>query len=212
MMTGNFANDRGFEKYILVFRCIPEGFFHVMQVGYTDLGSTYHMLGRESEAEEMLKKSIQLRHTALAYSNLATVYFFQQRYGDAVPIYEKLVADGTKDYTIWGNLGDAYRWSPGNAEKAAHAYRQAISLVQQAIGVNPRDARALMSLALYRARSGQKTEGQRVVFAFAPHVCRSHAAQFAVNQLHETGFSLSVTVAELYQQTSDRSIGGTIGS
>lgn len=102
-----------------------------------------------------------MRPTALAYSNLATVYFFQQRYADAVPIMEKLVAGGTKDYLIWGNLGDAYRWTPGDAEKAAGAYQRAIELAAQRVGVNPRDGEALISLALYRAKTGQDAQAVR---------------------------------------------------
>jgi len=75
-----------------------------------------------------------------------------------VPIMEKLVADGTKEYLIWGNLGDAYRWTPGNTEKATRAYQKAIALALEAIDVNSRDAAALSSLALYRAKSGQQTQ------------------------------------------------------
>jgi len=126
-------------------------------VGYTNLASIYHLEGRESEAEKMLKRSIAAQPTTRAYSNLATVYFFERRYSDALPIMEKLVADGTKEYMQWGNLGDAYRWTPGNAEKAARAYQQAIALAAEAIDVNHRDATALSSMALYIAKLGQTT-------------------------------------------------------
>jgi serine/threonine protein kinase/tetratricopeptide (TPR) repeat protein len=126
-------------------------------LGYTNLASVYHLEGRDSDAEKMLKKSIQARPTPRAYSNLATVYFFERRYADAVPIMEKLVADGTKDYLLWGNLGDAYRWTPGNTEKATRAYQQAIALALEAIEVNSRDAMVLSMLALYRAKLGQTT-------------------------------------------------------
>ena len=125
--------------------------------GYTNLASIYHLEGRDSDAEKMLKRSIQARPTTRAYSNLATVYFFERRYADAVPIMEKLVADGTKEYMLWGNLGDAYRWTPGNTEKATRAYQRAIALALEAIDVNSRDVTALSSLALYRAKSEQTT-------------------------------------------------------
>jgi serine/threonine-protein kinase len=129
--------------------------------GYTDLGSTYHLQGREAEAEEKLKKSIQVRPTPLAYSNLATVYFFQRRYADAIPIFRELTEKGTKDYEIWGNLGDAYRWTPGNADKSALVYHRALELAEQRVAVNPRDARALIHIALYRAKTGQNAQTVR---------------------------------------------------
>jgi len=76
---------------------------------------------------------------------------------------EKLVADGTKDYVIWGNLGDAYRWTPGNAEKAAGAYRRALALAAEAVGVNPHDGAALSSMALFSAKSGQTTRALQTI-------------------------------------------------
>jgi len=123
--------------------------------GYTDLAVIYHLEGRETEAEQMLKRSLQLRPTPQAYSNLATIYFFQSRYADAVPILEKLVATGSKDYVVWANLGDAYRWTPGEEHKAAQAYRTAMRLAGQALQVNALDAGALMTVALCRVKLGE---------------------------------------------------------
>jgi serine/threonine protein kinase/tetratricopeptide (TPR) repeat protein len=145
--------------------------------GYTNLAAIYHLEGRESDAEKMLKKSIQLEPTTIAYSNLATVYFFEGRYADAVPIMEKLVSGtngvcgSTQEYMQCGNLGDDYRWTPGNAEKATLAYQKAIELAQEAVNVNPRDATAWSSMALYRAKLGQSREALQTMekaLAFAP--------------------------------------------
>jgi len=125
--------------------------------GYTNVASIYHLEGREAEAERMLKQSIEVRPTPKAYADLATVYFFQHRYADAVPIMEKVVGKGTRDYMQWGNLGDAYRWAPGYADKSKPAYLRAIQLAEEAVKVNPRDASALSSMALYRAKLGDTT-------------------------------------------------------
>lgn len=126
--------------------------------GYTDLGTVYHLLGRETEAERVLKKSIEVKPTDLAYSNLATVYFFEGRYTEATHLYERLTASGTPNFAIWGNLGDAYRWSPGKEQKAAAAYSRAVELARQALKVNPNNALALICLALYQAKTGQVAE------------------------------------------------------
>jgi serine/threonine protein kinase/Flp pilus assembly protein TadD len=145
--------------------------------GYTNLAAIYHLEGRESDAEKMLKKSIQLEPTNIAYSNLATVYFFEGRYADAVPIMEKLASDtkgvcgNTQEYVQCGNLGDDYRWTHGNAKKAALAYQKAVELAQDAVNVNPRDATALSGIALYRAKLGQSNEAQQTIekaLALAP--------------------------------------------
>jgi serine/threonine-protein kinase len=140
-------------------------------IGYTDLGSLYYTEARLQDAEKMLNESIKVRPTPAAYSNLATVYFSEQRYPDAVPIFEKVVADGTKNFLIWGNLGDAYRWTSGKEEKAAGAYQKALVLAAAAIDVNHRDAAALSSSALYHAKLGhmaQAREDMKKALAVAP--------------------------------------------
>jgi len=137
-------------SYLRVISLVPDN-----PAGYTNAAAIYHLEGRETEAEQTLKKSIQVRPTPEAYSNLATIYFFEARYADAVPIMEKLVAGGSSDYALWGNLGDAYRWTPGQAAKAPATYQRAVDLANRALAVNRRDAQALSSLALYRAKLRQ---------------------------------------------------------
>jgi tetratricopeptide (TPR) repeat protein len=131
--------------------------------GYTNLAAVYHLEGRESEAEQLLKQSLKVRPTARAYSNLATVYFFERKYADAVPIFERVIASGSKDYMQWGNLGDAYRWTAGDENKAARTYERAIALAEDAINVNPRDATAWSSMALYSAKLGHKPEAIQAI-------------------------------------------------
>lgn len=140
--------------------------------GYTDLGVIYHLEGREAEAERILKQSLQVRPTEKAYSNLATVYFFTGRYAEAVPIMERLTSTGTKEYFFWGNLGDAYRWTPGRRQDAQKAYSRAIQLATEALTINSRDPRALSSRGLYEAKSGDFEAALRdaqLALAAAPH-------------------------------------------
>jgi tetratricopeptide (TPR) repeat protein len=141
------------KAFLRVVELVPDN-----PIGYTDLGALYYTEGRGKDAAKWLKKSIEVRSTPDALSNLATVYFSDQRYSDAVPIMEKLVANGTKDYLLWGNLGDAYRWTPGDDGKAVRPYQKALELAGDAIEVNPRDVAAMSSSALYRAKLGQMTQ------------------------------------------------------
>ena len=52
---------------------------------------------------------------------------------------------------MWGNLGDAYFWSPRTRSKALNAYGKAIALGEQKLRVNPRDSEVLSYLAMYHA-------------------------------------------------------------
>jgi Flp pilus assembly protein TadD len=113
------------------------------------------MLGRFGEAEAMLKKSLALKPTAAGYSNLGTLYFFQGRYEEAVIPMEKAVELEPHDYMCWGNLADAYRWSPKLGSKASKAYRRAVDLARRELGVNPSDAAVRGSLTTFLAKLGE---------------------------------------------------------
>lgn len=154
------------EPYKRVIDLVPDN-----SAGYANLGALYHLEGRESEAEVMLRKSLDLRATQQTYSNLATVYFFQRRFDDAVSILEKLTSAGSKEYVIWGNLGDACRWSSKHTDKAASAYEKALALAEQALAVNRRDPEALSSTAVYYAKLGKSQQSLRAAqkaFSAAP--------------------------------------------
>jgi len=124
--------------------------------GYSNLGGVYLNLGRYTEAIPLFERSVAIRPTADAYSNLATAYFFQQRFAEAARTYEQAVKLNPLDYEMWGNLGDAYYWTPKEQSQAIPAYRKAVSLAHAALGVNPRDGVILCNLALYHAMLHEK--------------------------------------------------------
>jgi hypothetical protein len=73
-----------------------------------------------------------------------------------VPLFEKAVNLAGSSYVYWGNLGDAYRWAPGDSAKAGPAYANAIRLAKEEIARNPQDLDLQSMLALYLAKSGDK--------------------------------------------------------
>ena len=75
------------------------------------------------------------------------------------------------DQMVVGNLADAYRWS-GQKDKANATYDRAISLAIKDLQVNPRDAGALQSIALYYAKEGHSAwaeENMRKARAIDPN-------------------------------------------
>jgi eukaryotic-like serine/threonine-protein kinase len=85
---------------------------------------------------------------------LGTATFFTGHYAESVGPFEKAAELEPQVYWIWGNLADAYRWTPGKQDRAKATYARAIGLAEQALEVNPRDTDALDSLAMYEAKSG----------------------------------------------------------
>ena len=121
-----------------------------------NLAAAYHMLDRYDDAASALQRSLEIKPSAYAYGNLGTLRFFQGRYEDAVPDFEKAVQMEANEYLWWGNLGDAYRWAPGQAAKAKPAYQDAIRLIREEIATHPKDLELQTNLALYLAKSGDK--------------------------------------------------------
>jgi len=129
--------------------------------GYQNLGGAYTALGRFDQAVPALERSVDLRPSAAAYSNLGTVYFYLRRFADAARKYEHAVKLDARDYVLWGNLAEAYYWSPGEREKSADAYRRALTLAEEQLKVNPRQTSALGQVALDSAMLGDLTTAEQ---------------------------------------------------
>jgi serine/threonine-protein kinase len=123
--------------------------------GYSNLGGVYVYLGRFDEAEREFKKSLALRPTENAYSNLGALYLYERRYSEAVPLLEKVATPECNNYILWGNLGDAYRWTSADKNRILYSYGNAIRLARADLDVNPKNAEALSALATYLAKTGQ---------------------------------------------------------
>jgi serine/threonine-protein kinase len=125
-------------------------------IGYNNLGDVRMYQGHNTEAIPLLQRSLQIRTTADATSNLGTAYFQLRRYADAAAAYEQATQLDPQNYLLWGNLGDAYFWTPERRHEAAGAYTRATALAQEALRVNARDAAALSSVSLYHAMLGER--------------------------------------------------------
>lgn len=137
--------------YSQVVSLAPDSF-----TGYYNLGGVRILQGRYAEAIPLLERSLSIRQTADARSNLATAYFQMRRYAESAAHFEEAVKLDEKDYLLWGNLGDAYYWAPGRRAEAARAYGKALELGAEKLRVNARDAEVLSSLAMYHAMRGER--------------------------------------------------------
>jgi len=137
--------------YLQVVSLAPDSF-----TGYYNLGGVRILQGKYSEAIPLLERSLAIRKTAEATSNLGTAYFQLRRYTDAAAAFEQSTQLDPQNYLIWGNLGDAYYWAPGRRGEATAAYGKAITLGEEKLRVNPRDAQVLSSLAMYHAMRGER--------------------------------------------------------
>ncbi len=168
---GFYASQGRYEKaaemFNQVIKLAPDNF-----VGYSNLGGIYALEGRYADAIPVLERSVALRPTGVAYSNLGTSYFFQRKFGESVRTFEAAAMLDEQQWQIWGNLADAYYWAPGKRTQADGAYAKALSLGEQRLHVNPRDATLLGYMAYYHAMRNNKADAQscaRQALAVAPN-------------------------------------------
>jgi eukaryotic-like serine/threonine-protein kinase len=175
--------------YSHVISLVPDSF-----VGYNNLGIIRVAEGRYQEAIPLLERSLAIRKTGDATSNLGTAYFQLRRYADAAHSYEEATRLDPYNYLLWGNLGDGHYWAPGLREHAPQAYARAIALAEEKRKVNPHDANLLSSLARYYAMLGKGPTAQdRIAEALRiaprePEVLFEEAVVY--NQLRDTSHTL----------------------
>jgi serine/threonine protein kinase/uncharacterized protein HemY len=128
-----------------------------------NLGAVYHSLGRDSDAVAALQHALEIKPASDVYTNLGTILFYQGKYDEAVPAFEKAVELGANNFDIWGNLGDAYRWSSNKQDKARPAYEHAIQLVKEEIAKNPNQTDLRIDLAMYLAKAGDKEKALKEI-------------------------------------------------
>jgi tetratricopeptide (TPR) repeat protein len=106
----------------------------------------------------MMLKAQALNPTAAGQSNLAVLYLFQRRYKDAVPAAEKAAElagrEGSVEYRVWGNLGDAYWLSQAGGDRARDAWRKAAEMAGKRLGQPGGDAIVLSHLAGFESKLG----------------------------------------------------------
>jgi serine/threonine-protein kinase len=142
--------ERAFAEVI---KLVPDCF-----LGYRNLGGMYHMQGRFAEASAEYQKALQIKPSAITYSNLGTSLFFQGLYQQSVVAMEKAVNMSANNSQNWANLADAYRWTPGNEQKAREGYATAIKMVRDELANKPSDPDLHSRLALYLAKQGEKQQ------------------------------------------------------
>ena len=132
--------------------------------GYSNLGAAYVYQERWPEALDAMERSVEIKPSVQGYSNLATLYFFQEgRYFAAARLYQEALKLDEKNYLIWGNLGDARYFGPDEQGLAVVAYETALSLAEELRGTTPQDAILLADMALYNAMLGRSAPALELV-------------------------------------------------
>jgi tetratricopeptide (TPR) repeat protein/TolB-like protein len=130
---------------------------------YTNLGAAYHMLGDLKQAVGNYEHAVSLgAGDAQAFGNLAVSYFFSGRFEDALRAGLEAARRDPTHASLQRDLGDYYG-KVGRTREARSAYARAIALARQRVAVDPRDAFAIITIALCEAHLGEHPAADRHV-------------------------------------------------
>lgn len=123
--------------------------------GHMNLGLVLMQQGRYPEAEKELKTAMQLNRTPLAAVNLGGLYYFEERYSEALALFEESLSASQPSAVRYKNLGDAYLHL-GRAAEARAAFQNARTVVEEEVSRQPQKAYSHGLLGLICARLGDE--------------------------------------------------------
>ena len=123
---------------------------------YLHMAANYYSMGEIDNAIKNTQLAIKIQPTDSAYSNLATMFYYNKDYDAAVSAYEKAVELNATYYVFWGNLGDAYTLT--KSDKREEAYRKAVAFALEALSVNENDNAVVADLSYYFANLNERKQ------------------------------------------------------
>jgi len=128
---------------------------------WSSLGGILQMKGDFDGALEGYQRSLQLEPSKDAYSNLATTYYYSNRFPEAVANYERAASLGEHDYVIQGNLADALWQVEERRDEAVARYRRAILLAETELQATPSAPALRAQLGCFYQRIGDSERSER---------------------------------------------------
>ena len=159
---GNFLFSQG--------RFLEAAEFYQMFINRTDddatalnnLGAAYYLAGDFRRAAETWDRSLEVKPTRGAYSNTGSMYFYLGEFDKAADRYAFAANLAPNDYRMWGNLADAYSYTDDMNSAAGVAYKRAIRLGEEKLGVNSKDALIISDVAYYYSRIGNRSKAMEM--------------------------------------------------
>lgn len=187
LMLGLFYNrqkrsDEAIEQLKRVIEITPDS-----ARAYSNLGAVYIDQSDEKkypDAEEALKRSLQIAPSYEAYVNLGYLYFRQGRYSESVALLKKSLELNDKNWAVWANLLASQEWLNDQAE-TERVRSETIKRLQPSLAIQPDEAKLHSELATLYAPSDRQKALSQIHTALAlsstdPDVLSDAAATFEI--------------------------------
>jgi tetratricopeptide (TPR) repeat protein len=116
--------------------------------GWNALGELFAKTGSANEAINAFRRAIEMEpRSGKAYGNLARTLVAQNRYHEAIPLYQKsidLLQDNKEKAAAWNRLGNVYR-KLNDYDNAIKAYQKAVALADEGVDLLTRTRFSLLS-------------------------------------------------------------------
>lgn len=120
---------------------------------YSNIGAAYLALGQSDSASVLFERSAALYPSPQALSNLAAIYYYDERYAEAARATRRALDLDDNNHEVWNTLAATYE-RLGDSTAAQDAYREAIIRAEAQQVVNARDPELLAHLATYYVSIG----------------------------------------------------------
>jgi len=146
-----FRFEEAVAEFEKVIELAPENFY----VGYSDLAGVYLYQQRLDEARELLERSIAIKPSYNAWSNLGTLHYMSGDDAAALEAYSQALALHDHDYRIWGNFAAAQSRQGTDQDACGRSFRRAAELAEEQRVLTPKDDALLSRLAGYYQTLGE---------------------------------------------------------
>jgi len=127
--------------------------------GFGGKGAAYTLLGEIDKARIAYNRSLELKPSRQAYTNIGLSYYYAGKFEDASDMQKKALEFAPDDHRVWGRLAESLRFVPGMENDSLSAYQKACTLAEDNLRINSSDWRTRGLLATYLAQSERSTEG-----------------------------------------------------
>jgi TolB-like protein/Flp pilus assembly protein TadD len=134
------------KAYEIVTRLTPD-----VAGNFAAKGAVYYMLGDMQKALVAYERSLQLKPSRLAYTNIGSFYYYLGQFDAAVKMQKLALEYAPDDHRVLGRLAESYRFIPGKESESRSAYERAAELALDNLKINSEDWSTRGALGVYYA-------------------------------------------------------------